>query len=807
MPIHIKTSTGLEPLIISLIQEKIEKFAKDLDVDTDLVIQKVVAGLVDNMTTTEIDEYTASICEQLMINHYDYTILGGRILIDRHNKKASFTFFESLVEIRNYNVNLISDELFEVASDNKKYLNNLIQTEKDFEDMSIFRAKNEIKKYLIHTKKDGVKYSPETLQYRRLRNALGIWGKDILNVTKTYKRLANNDYTHSGCINRNAGKVNAQLANCILMSSQDSFFDKGGIYDTVVDSAKYASNFAGIGVCLTQVRAKGSDVNGQIGVADGIGLAMSHLEDIKLRIKRGNREAAIAVYLETWHADIFDFIIAKRPKTEESKKFRHLDYGLMLNGLFMDRVISDDHWSLFNPKDTPDLVELHGDEFNTAYIEYEKQGKAMRVVKARDLYNEILTTIQETGEPYIVSKDSVNLKNNLKHYGSIIQSNLCSEIVLPTSNGEITTCNLANIVLPSCIMYNSPQGGHIFNLEKARQLAYELTLNVDKVIDITYYPTERGRITNLELRPIAIGIQGLADTFAILGLDYDSKEARKLNKDIAEAIYFGCLEASCDLAKKHGAYKYFEGSPASKGILQFDMWKNKEVAFQAGEWKVAKESEVELSDRQWFWGSLREDIMKYGLRNSLLTGYMPTVGSGQILGNTASFEPFQPLITKNQTLAGKFYQVNKHLIKVLSELGLMSEQMGDKIVSHKGSIQNIDEIPDWVKSRFKTAFEISMKTQLEMAHDRSPFIDHTQSLNWFLKRENFEEIKDEAEKAKKLDTYLQGIMTRHIICHLLELKTWNYYIHSEVNIDSTVGNIVLLEDDKPKLYCAGGGCE
>jgi len=777
MSITIKTSEGLEPFKISLVQEKINKYSEGLKVDSDEVTRQVVSQLVDGMTTKQIDELTVAICEDWQTKHYDYTVLGSRILSNRLSKEVGMTFEESLKANKEFEDSFITDEIIKIVEDNEF----TIKLNKQ-EDTSIFRVKNEYKKYCYRIKKDGKTIYTETPDYRRLRNALGLWGNDIGKVQQTFKRLIANDYTHSGCINRNAGKKEAQLANCVLLAPTD---DLKSIYDVTGKIANYASCNAGIGVGLSQLRVSGSNVKGQIGVANGYGIMMDNINTVVKKIRRGNREAAVAVYMDIWHGDVEKFLKGKKQSTVEDDRYTKLHFGLMINNLFMERVEADTTWSLFSPHKCPKLLTTYDKEFEKNYSEYELQGLATKTIKARDLFKQILSALVETGEPYITNRDEINNKNMLKNLGTVDHSNLCNEVILPTAAGHISTCNISNVVLPSCVINGK------FDFHKLKDLAYELTENLNQVIDTTYYPTEEGRQANLDLRPIGVGIQGLADVFAMLNLNYDSEEARKLNKDIAETIYYGCLQASCDLAMVHGAYKYFEGSPYSQGILQYDLWEDRKLAFVNGKYEVISSNPVQLSG-MWDFEELKNKIKIHGVRNSLVTAYMPTVGSGQILGNNASFEPFAQLISKNEAMGIRALTMNKHICKDLE--GLAISRILKEIVDNNGSIQDVNGVPKNIKEKYRNCFEIPMKAQLEMSHDRSPFIDHSQSLNWYLKLDDFAKMNNPAEETEK---FLQKLYTLHIIAWKLGLKSCSYYTAFQKKNENVAKG----------LSCVGGGCE
>ena len=793
---NIITSGGLEPLDLSKIQSKLEKYAYGLDlkhVNLGQIATKVVANITDNITSIEIDNYTAQVCEQLSVNHPDYLILGGRILADRLQKQAPKKFSESVQALRNFNKKLVDDHYYQIVQKHADYFDSLIQSERDF-DVTIFEIESIKKKYLMSTDQGIV----ETPQYYRMRVAVALWGEDLERVKQTYERLSKKEYTQAGCTSSQAGKEDAQLANCILMAMEDNLVEENGIFDSLKQVANYQKGLAGLGVALTKLRAKGADVRGEVGVGKGVLPVLKLLEQSVGYVFRGKKAGSIAVYLETWHADIIEYLKAKRPNTPIERGAPKLDYGLVVNSLFMQRVNEGGDWSLFCPSQTPDLIEAYGEEFNQKYLKYEKTGLTKRTIKARDLMNEILMVMQEAGQPYMLNKDEVNWKNNLKHVAPIIQSNLCIEITLPTNNGVLSTCNLGNLILPSCV-----ENGQ-FNFEKLRQLSYEMCENLNQVIDTTYYPEERGRQANLANRPIGIGIQGLADSFAMLDLAYESLEARELNKQISETIYFGAMQASNDLAKQKGAYPNYTGSPASQGELQFDFWQNKEVDFnkETKTWEVSKSSPVKLSGL-WDWDNLKQNIKKNGLYNSLLTAYMPTLGSSQVIGNTQSFEPFQPLVTKQKTLAGEFLLVNRHFVRDMIKADLWSPELAKMVLDNDGSIQNIEGIPDQIKLKYKNYWEVSMKQMLVMAAERSPFIDHSSSQNWYVKKPSTKGL-DDKQADQVLQKYKVKLLTLVKIAHMLGLKTLVYYLETGFDQKTSVGNLKIQKKNNEQEFSSNG---
>jgi ribonucleoside-diphosphate reductase alpha chain len=568
--------------------------------------------------------------------------------------------------------------------------------------------------------------------------------EDIEAAIETYNLLSEKWFTHATPTLFNAGTPKPQLSSCFLLTMKDDSID--GIYDTLKQCAKISQSAGGIGLSIHNIRAKGSYIKGTGGVSNGI-IPMLRNFDMTARYVDqggGKRKGSFAMYLEPWHADIFDFLELKKNHGKEELRARDLFYALWISDLFMKRVENNEMWSLFCPNEAPGLADCHSDEFEKLYTKYEAEGKYRKQVKAQDLWFEILEAQIETGTPYILYKDACNRKSNQKNLGTIKSSNLCTEIIEYTSPDEIAVCNLASIALP---MFVTEDG--IFDHQKLFEVTIVATKNLNKVIDVNYYPVEEARRSNMRHRPIGLGVQGLADAFIKLKMPFDSEEARGLNKDIFETIYYAALTASKDLAKKHGPYETFKGSPVSKGILQFDMWG------------------VTPSSGRWNWDELKQEIKKHGVRNSLLLAPMPTASTSQILGNNECFEPYTSNIYTRRTLSGEFIVVNKHLMKDLIELSLWNESMKNRLIEANGSIQNVNEIPGNIKELYKTVWEISQKAIIDMAADRGAYIDQSQSLNIHIADPNFGKLT-----------------SMHFYAWKKGLKTGMYYLRSKAATDA-----------------------
>lgn len=761
----IKRDGHSETLRLDKITNRIKKQTYGLDtdyVDALEVATKVVSGIYDGISTQELDLLAAETAAALTYIHPDYSVLAARIAITRLHKTTHKSFSETIEHLYNYIdpktgkvAGLISDETYAVVQKHKDVLNEAIIHDRDF-NFDYFGFKTLERSYLLKTHGQPA----ETPQHLYMRVAVGIWGNDIQNVLKTYELLSNHMMTHATPTLFNAGTKRPQLSSCfLLMMHEDSI---AGIYKTLSDVAAISQNAGGIGLAISNIRATGSYIKGTNGTSNGIIPMLKVYNETARYVDQGGgkRKGSFAIYLEPWHADVEDFLDLRKNHGKEERRARDLFLALWTPDLFMKRVEEDGDWTLFCPSEIDcELWEMYGEEFEQNYERLEREGKGRQTIKARTLWQKILESQIETGTPYILFKDSANIKSNQKNLGTIKSSNLCTEIIEYTSKDQQAVCNLASIAVNKFIKLGKRSGklrkpSAEYDFQALYDVAYQTTLNLNKVIDVNFYPTEETRNSNMKHRPIGIGIQGLADTFAIMGLEFGSEESKKLNVDIFETIYFAAMEASIDLAKRDGAYESYEGSPLSMGQFQFNLW-----GF----------TEDELSGR-WPWATLRKKLMKYGARNSLLLAPMPTASTAQIMGNNEAFEPFTSNIGIRRTLAGEFIVVNKHLVRDLAELGLWDDTMRNRIILEKGSIQNIEEIPAELRSIYKTVWEISQKTLIDMSADRGKFICQSQSLNLFIK-----------------DVNAAKLTSAHFHSWKRGLKTGMYYLRTEAANSAIAG--------------------
>ena len=753
----LKRDGRLETLRLDKITNRIKKQTYDLDtefIDALEVATKVVAGIYDGISSHELDTLAAETAAGLTYVHPDYSILAARIAITRLHKNTQKSFSDTIEHLYTYidpktglNAGLISDETYAAVMKHKNVLNESIIHDRDLV-FDYFGFKTLERSYLLKTHGQ-VAESP---QHMYMRVAIGIWGNNIQNVLKTYELLSTHNMTHATPTLFNAGTKRPQLSSCFLLMMDDDSIQ--GIYKTLADVASISQNAGGIGLAIHNIRATGSYIKGTNGTSNGIVPMLRVFNETARYVDQGGgkRKGSFAIYLEPWHADVEDWLDLRKNHGKEERRTRDLFLALWTPDLFMQRVEEDADWTLFDPNEiqTP-LWEMYGEEFEANYIRLEQEGKGRQVVKARQLWQKILEAQIETGTPYVLFKDSANKKSNQKNLGTIKSSNLCTEIMEYTSKDEQAVCNLASIPVNKFVTLGKRSGklkkqSAEYNFQALYDVAYQTTLNLNQVIDVNFYPTPETRNSNMKHRPIGIGIQGLADLFAVMGLPFTSDEAKQLNSDIFETIYFASMTASVDLAKKEGHYESFPGSPLSQGEFQFNLW-----GF----------SDNQLSGR-WDWEKLRKSVMKHGARNSLLLAPMPTASTAQIMGNNEAFEPFTSNIGTRRTLAGEFVTVNKHLIKDLIALDLWSETMRMKIIKENGSIQNIPEIPVELKEIYKTVWEIKQKDLIDMSADRGRFICQSQSLNLFIK---------DANTAK--------LTSAHFHSWRKGLKTGMYYLRTE----------------------------
>ncbi|QQS30797.1 MAG: ribonucleoside-diphosphate reductase subunit alpha [Sphingobacteriales bacterium] len=714
----IKRSGKRESVSFDKILKRIQNLCTGLNnlVEPVGISQKVVQGLRDGITTTELDNLAAQTSAAMITIHPDYGILAARIAVSNLHKNTRESFSRNIKDMFRYvdskvgKAALVSKRLYDIVQANKERLDNAIDYARDF-DFDYFGFRTLERSYLL--KMHG--FIVERPQHMFMRVAVGIHYEDIDAAIETYHLMSQKWFIHATPTLFNAGTPRPQLSSCFLLTMQDDSIQ--GIYNTLKQCAEISQSAGGIGLSIHNIRAKGSYIKGTNGESNGLVPMLQVFNTTARYVDQGGgkRKGAFAVYLEPWHADIFDFLELKKNHGKEEMRARDLFYALWTPDLFMRRVMKDEMWSLFCPNEAPGLYDSYGEEFERLYEQYEREGRARKTIKAQDLWFAILDSQVETGTPYMLYKDAANRKSNQKNLGAIRSSNLCTEIMEFTSKDEVAVCNLASINLSKMVENGA------FNHQKLHEITKTVTRNLNKVIDINYYPVPEAKRSNMRHRPIGIGVQGLADAFLLLRLPFESEQARKLNKEIFETIYHAALTASCELAQQYGHYETFKGSPASGGVLQYDMWG------------------VEPGDR-WDWYTLKANIMKYGLRNSLLLAPMPTASTSQILGNNECFEPYMSNIFTRRVLSGEFILLNKHLLKDLIELGLWDDDLKNSLIANNGSIQNIEGIPDEIKELYKTTWEIKQKTLIDYAADRGPFICQSQSLNVFMEDVNYKKL-------------------------------------------------------------------
>ena len=726
----VKRSGRVEDVKFDNVTNRISKLNYDLSesVDVTKIAQQVFSSIYDGIKTHEIDTLSAEICIGMITSDPDYEILATRITASNIQKRAANNFHIAMRKL--HKAGIVTHEVLEVSSKVKDE----IKPERDF-DFGYFGLKTLEKGYL--QKIDGEII--ETPQYLYMRVAVGIHGHDIDRVLETYEALSTGMFIHATPTLFNAGTPRPQMSSCFLIANKEDSID--GIYDTVKECARISKWAGGIGLHVHDVRANKSHIRGTNGTSDGI-IPMLRVYNSTARYvnQAGRRKGSIAVYLEPWHADVLDFLEIRLNQGDEEARCRDLFSAMWIPDLFMKRVESGGNWSLFCPDEASGLSDVYGKEFEDLYEKYEAEGLAKKVVPASEIWKAIIKSQSETGTPYMLYKDACNEKSNHKHIGTIKSSNLCTEILEYTDKDETAVCNLASIALPKYVDTEKKE----FNHEELHRVTKMVTRNLNKVIDKNFYPTENGRRSNMRHRPIGIGVQGLADVFIMLRMTFGSEDSRKLNRDIFETIYHASLESSCELAEMYGTYDTFKGSPFSKGILQFDMW----------------DRDPKFSGR-YDWDAMRE-LVKKGTRNSLLLAPMPTASTSQILGNNECFEPYTTNIYLRRTLAGEFVVVNKHLVNDLKERGLWSREMKDLMVKANGSVQNIIDIPNDLKELYRTVWEMSQKTIIDMAADRGIYIDQSQSMNLFVESPT-----------------LSKLSSMHMYAWKTGLKTGMYYLRSK----------------------------
>ena len=727
----VKRSGRIEDMRFDNITNRIKNLTYGLseNCDSSKVAQQVASSLYDGITAQEIDTLSAEVCIGMITVDPDYVILATRITASNIQKVCPNNFHISMKKLSK--AGIVTDEVARVAGRVRDDIN----TKRDY-DFGYFGLKTLEKSYLQRL--DGILM--ETPQYMFMRVAIGIHGDDISSVLGTYDKMSQGLFIHATPTLFNAGTPRPQMSSCFLIANKEDSIN--GIYGTLTECAQISKWAGGIGMHIHDVRANKSRIRGTNGQSDGI-IPMLRVFNATARYvnQAGRRKGSIAVYIEPWHADIMEFLELRLNQGDEEARCRDLFSALWIPDLFMKRVEEGGKWSLFCPDKAPGLSDAVGEEFEALFTKYEEEGRASATVPATEVWKAILKSQTETGTPYMLYKDACNKKSNQKNLGVIKSSNLCTEILEYTDKDETAVCNLASIALPKYV----DEETRTFDYQKLHEVTKIVTKNLNRVIDRNFYPVETARKSNMRHRPIGLGVQGLADVFILHRVAFDSDEAKEINSRIFETMYHAALEASCELAQIDGSYETFEGSPASQGVLQFDMWGD----------------DTKLSG-MYDWGSLKEHIKKNGLRNSLLMAPMPTASTAQILGNNECFEPYTTNIYLRRTLAGEFVVVNRHLVEDLKKIGIWSKDMKDLMVKAGGSIQNIVDIPDEIKKLYRTVWEIKMKDIIDMAADRGRFIDQSQSMNLFMESPT-----------------LSKLSSMHMYAWKKGLKTGMYYLRSK----------------------------
>lgn len=745
----LKRDGRKEEIMFDKITARVKKLCYGLNelVDPLKVAMRVIEGLYDGVTTSELDNLAAEVAATMTTAHPDYARLAARISVSNLHKNTKKTFSEVMHDLYTYvnprtgkDAPLLSDEVYNVIIENKEKLDSTIIYNRDF-GYDYFGFKTLERSYLL--KLNGV--IAERPQHMLMRVSIGIHLNDLDSAIETYELMSKKFFTHATPTLFNAGTPKPQMSSCFLLTAKDDSID--GIYDTLKQTAKISQSAGGIGLAMHNIRATGSYIAGTNGTSNGIVPMLRVFNDTARYVDQGGgkRKGSFAIYLEPWHADIFDFLDLKKNHGKEEMRARDLFYAMWIPDLFMKRVQEDSHWTLMCPNECPGLPDTHSEEFETLYLKYEELGKGRKTIKARELWEKITESQIETGTPYMLYKDAANSKSNQQNLGTIRSSNLCTEIIEFTSPDEVAVCNLASIALPMFINDGKFDHQQLFDITK------RVTRNLNKVIDRNYYPVIEAENSNMRHRPIGIGVQGLADTFINLRMPFTSDEAKQLNQDIFETIYYAAVTASMEEAKLEGPYQSYEGSPMSEGKFQHNLWDVKEE---------------ELSGL-WDWEALRKQVLEHGVRNSLLVAPMPTASTSQILGNNECFEPYTSNIYTRRVLSGEFIVVNKHLLEDLVKLGLWNEGLKQDIMRANGSIQHVDVIPQDIKELYKTVWELSMKDIIDMSRQRGYFIDQSQSLNLFM---------EGATMAK--------LTSMHFYAWKSGLKTGMYYLRTKSAVDA-----------------------
>jgi len=742
----VKRDGRTEPVQFDKITARIKKLCYELhdSVDAVKVAMRVIEGVYDGVTTSELDNLAAEVAATNAVTHPDYASLASRIAVSNLHKATKKSFAETMEDLHNYvdpitgdNASLIAGDVIEIIRENAEFLDSQIIYDRDF-NYDYFGFKTLERSYLLKIEGKIV----ERPQHMLMRVSVGIHKDDMDAVVNTYNGLSEGWFTHATPTLFNSGTPKPQMSSCFLLTTKEDSIS--GIYDTLKQCAKISQNAGGIGLSIHDIRATGSYIKGTNGTSNGIVPMLRVFNDTARYVDQGGgkRKGSFAIYIEPWHADIHDFLDLKKNHGKEEQRARDLFYALWIPDLFMKRVEENGDWTLMCPNECPGLADNHGAAFEKLYTTYEAEGKGRKTIKAQDLWFKILESQIETGTPYMLYKDAANGKSNQQNLGTIRSSNLCTEIIEYTAPDEVAVCNLASLALPKYV--NEGTFDHV----KLFEVTYQVTRNLNRIIDRNYYPIQEARNSNMRHRPIGLGVQGLADVFILMRHPFDSDEARALNREIFETIYYAACTASKDLAKEEGAYESFKGSPASEGRLQFDMWG------------------VTPTDR-WEWDVLKEEIKEHGMRNSLLLAPMPTASTAQILGNNECFEPYTSNIYTRRVLSGEFIIVNKHLLRDLTKLGLWDEDMKNRIISANGSIQNINEIPDNLKALYRTAWEIPQRALIDMSADRGAYICQSQSLNVFMENVNTAKLT-----------------SMHFYSWKKGLKTGMYYLRTKAATDA-----------------------
>ena len=729
-------------------------------VSPEVVAMKVIEGIYDGVTTSELDNLAAETAAAKTIDHPDYALLASRIAVSNLHKETKKSFSEVMEDLYTYvdpktnqPASLLAEDVYNVIMENREVLDSSIIYDRDFK-YDYFGFKTLSRSYLLRLNGE----IAERPQQMLMRVSVGIHKGDINEAIKTYNLMSEGWFTHATPTLFNAGTPKPQMSSCFLLTMKEDSID--GIYDTLKSCAKISQSAGGIGLAIHDIRATGSYIKGTNGASNGIVPMLRVFNDTARYVDQGGgkRKGSFAVYIEPWHADVFDFLDLKKNHGKEEQRARDLFFALWIPDLFMKRVESNGDWTLMCPNECPGLSDTRSAEFEALYMRYEAEGKGRKTIKAQDLWFKILESQIETGTPYMLYKDAANAKSNQQNLGTIKSSNLCTEIIEYTAPDEVAVCNLASLALPKFVTEDGQ-----FDHNKLFEVTYQATVNLNRIIDGNYYPVEEARNSNMRHRPIGLGVQGLADAFIMMRFPFESPEAKQLNAEIFETIYYAAMTASKDLAKKEGAYETFPGSPLSKGVFQFDMWN------------------VTPSNR-WEWDLLRKEVMEFGARNSLLLAPMPTASTAQILGNNECFEPYTSNIYTRRVLSGEFIVVNKHLLKDLVKEGLWNKDMRSKLMASNGSVQNIVEIPTHLKELYKTAWEISQKAIIELAADRGAYICQSQSLNIFMENANFGKLT-----------------SMHFYGWKQGLKTGMYYLRTKAATDAIKFTVDKAFTSEPEI--------